>query len=311
MNKPVYVRDVLQYFKYRQIVGDEKSLDRQIHDGNVNRPGLELSGYFAEKTYRIVILGEKEIHYIEKMSPEQQEEAFDFLTGENVPMILISRDLPCPEVLYDVAYRKNFPVFSSFAHTNSLIVELVTYLEEYFAEIQTLHGVLLEVYGHGALITGESAIGKSEIALELIRRGHVLVADDRVDVYRAHNTIYGEAPEILKNLLELRGVGILNIQKMFGFMSTSDRCEVECVINLKHQEYDDEFDRLGLDNQMVESIFGVDIPKIELPVSEGRSIAVVIEAAITYMTMKGKGEDSAKEFHERFLSLINENGGQQ
>ena len=306
MSKPVFVKDVKDYFGYRMIVGNEESLKRPIYEGNVNRPGLELSGYFEEPSHRIVVIGEKESHYIDKMSREQQEQVFDFLTADNVPMILISRDLPCPEVLYNIAYRKNFPVFSSFASTSSLIVELLNYLEEFFADVDSLHGVLLEVYGHGVLITGESAIGKSEIALELIRRGHVLVADDRVDVFRAHNTIFGEAPAILKNMLELRGVGIVDIQTTFGYMSTDDRTNIECVIHLQKQADDDEYDRLGLDNQMVETIFGVDIPKIILPVREGRSIAVMIEAAVTHVIMKTEGVDTSKVFHDRLLSYIKE-----
>ncbi|MBR0385684.1 MAG: HPr(Ser) kinase/phosphatase [Erysipelotrichaceae bacterium] len=306
MSKPVFVKDVKDYFGYRMIVGNEESLKRPIYEGNVNRPGLELSGYFEEPSHRIVVIGEKESHYIDKMSREQQEQVFDFLTADNVPMILISRDLPCPEVLYNIAYRKNFPVFSSFASTSSLIVELLNYLEEFFAHVDSLHGVLLEVYGHGVLITGESAIGKSEIALELIRRGHVLVADDRVDVFRAHNTIFGEAPAILKNMLELRGVGIVDIQTTFGYMSTDDRTNIECVIHLQKQDDDDEYDRLGLDNQMVETIFGVDIPKIILPVREGRSIAVMIEAAVTHVIMKTEGVDTSKVFHDRLLSYIKE-----
>ncbi len=306
MSKPVYVKDISEYFKYRMIVGNEEALNRPVHEANVNRPGLELAGYFEEPSQRIVIIGEKESHYIDKMSEEKQKEVFEFLTSDNVPMILISRDLPCPKTLYDIAYRKNFPVFSSFASTSSLIVELLSYLEEFFAPVDSVHGVLLEVYGHGVLITGESAVGKSEIALELIRRGHVLVADDRVDVYRAHNQIFGEAPYILKNMLELRGVGIVDIRTTFGYMSTSDRTNIECVIHLQKQEDDHEYDRLGLDNQMVESIFGVDIPKIVLPVREGRSIAVMIEAAITHVIMRTEGADASKAFHDRLISFIKE-----
>lgn len=311
MSKPVYVKDVSEYFGYRCIVGDERALARPIHEANVNRPGLELTGYFEEPSQRIVVIGEKESHFIEKMNVQQQEKVFDFLTADNVPMILISRDLPCPQLLYEIAYRKNFPIFSSFASTSSLIVELLNYLEEFFAPVDTLHGVLLEVYGHGVLITGESAVGKSEIALELIRRGHVLVADDRVDVFRAHNAIYGEAPELLKNMLELRGVGIVDIRTTFGYMAATDRTNIECVIDLAPQNDHVEYDRLGLDNQKVESIFGVDIPKIVLPVREGRSIAVMIEAAITQIIMKTEGKDSAREFHERLISYLEKQGGEQ
>ena len=311
MSKPVFVRDVIEYFKYRMIVGNDEALNRPIHEANINRPGMELTGYFEEPSKRIVIIGEKETHYIENMPEEKQKEVFEFLTADNIPMILISRDLPCPKTLYDIAYRKNFPVFSSFASTSSLIVELLNYLEEFFAPVDTLHGVLLEVYGHGVLITGESAVGKSEIALELVRRGHVLVADDRVDVFRAHNQIFGEAPYILKNMLELRGVGIIDVRTTFGYMSTTDRTNIECVIDLRRQNDEDEYDRLGLDNQMVETIFGVDIPKLLLPVREGRSIAVMIEAAITHVIMKTEGVDSSQMFHDRLINYIKKNGGDE
>ena len=133
------------------------------------------------------------------MPAELQKKAFDFLTRDEIPMILISKDQVCPQILLDIAREKNFPIFTSYAHTNSLIVELLNYLEDLFADIESIHGVLMQVYGRGVLITGESGIGKSEIALELVKKGHILVADDRVDVFRAHNIILGEAPELLLN----------------------------------------------------------------------------------------------------------------
>ncbi len=266
MSKPVYVRDILNYFGYRQVVGNDESLNRQIMDSNVNRPGLELSGYFLEPTKRIVVMGEKEIHYInQKMSLEQQQAAFDFLTSDNVPMIVVSRDLPVPQVLLDIAYKKNFPVFSSYATTSFLIVDLINYLEEYFAMTDNIYGVLLKVYNHGVLLTGESGIGKSELAIELIRKGHVLIADDRVDIFRAHNHIYGEAPPILRNYIELRGVGVLNIKDMYGYAASEDRSEIEVVIELKKQNDNDEYDRLGIDNHEFVEYQGVIVPIMTIP----------------------------------------------
>ncbi|MGB4627473.1 MAG: HPr(Ser) kinase/phosphatase, partial [Erysipelotrichaceae bacterium] len=182
--RKVTVRDLWNYFGYRQINGDDSSLDRRIYGANVNRPGLELAGFFPEREHcRIIMLGETEMSYIEQMSEERQRNVFDHLTSEETPMILISRDLPCPEILMEIAATKNFPIFTSFAPTSSLIMEIVAYLEEFFAQVDSVHGVLLQVYGRGILITGQSGIGKSEIALELVKKGHVLVADDRVDVY--------------------------------------------------------------------------------------------------------------------------------
>ncbi len=305
MNKTVRVRDVWEYFGYRRITGDDQSLERIIYGSNVNRPGLELTGYFEQPTNRVMIVGDRELNYINNvMTPQQQEEVFDFLTQDNIPMILFSRDLAVPEILLRIANEKNFPIFSSYAKTNSIIVELMNYLEEFFAPTDSVHGVLLQMYGRGVLITGESGIGKSEIAFELIKRGHVLIADDRIDIYRAHNQIFGEAPEILKNMLELRGVGIQNVVSMFGAMAAGDKTDIELIVELVKYSPEREFDRLGLDNNDVETMFGIDLPKMVVPISEGRSAAVLIEAAVSSMIMRKKGYDSAERFKQRLNRFI-------
>ena len=308
--KDISVREVHDYFKYRIICGNDEALDRRITEGDINRPGLELSGYFELPNGRIIVIGEKETQYINtRMTEEQQQKIFDFLTRDEVPMILISRDLPCPHLLYEVAYKKNFPIFSSYAKTNSLIVELLSYLEEKFAPVESLHGVLLQVYGRGVLITGDSGIGKSEIALELIKRGHILVADDRVDVYRAHNQIFGVPAEVLEDMLELRGVGLLNIADMFGGMSTTGKTDIDCIINLCKSDPEEEFDRLGFNNEQVETLFGIDIPKLNIPIGEGRSVAAMIEAAVSNIIMRQKGKDSAENFRQKLTAFIEEQKG--
>ncbi|MGI6509873.1 MAG: HPr(Ser) kinase/phosphatase [Erysipelotrichaceae bacterium] len=305
--RKVTVRDLWNFFGYRQINGDDSSLDRRIYGANVNRPGLELAGFFPEREHcRIIMLGETEMSYIEQMSEENQRFVFEHLTSEETPMILISRDLPCPEILMEIAEDKNFPIFTSFAPTSSLIMEIVAFLEEYFTQIDSVHGVLLQVYGRGVLITGQSGIGKSEIALELVKKGHVLVADDRVDVYRIHNHITGEAPFILKNLLELRGVGVINIAMMFGAASTTEKSRIDFVIHLDKWDKDKEYDRLNLKDEVF-TVFGVNIPKITIPVSEGRSIAVIIEAAVNDFILKSKGYDFSKILDERVVELISKN----
>lgn len=303
--KKVTVKDLQEYFGYRIICGDEGSLNREIVDQNVNRPGLELSGYFDGPAYhRFILLGEKEIDYISKMTEERQRVVFDYITNERIPGILISRDLPCPQILKEIAMNKNFPIFSSFAPTSSLLVEIISYLEGFFAKRESYHGTLIKVNGHGVLLTGESGMGKSEIALELVKKGHVLIADDRVDICRLHNKIYGQAPDILKNMLEIRGIGIINVESMFGVMATDQDAEVECVIQLETWSADKEFDRLGLMNQQVETFFGIDVPKVKVPVSEGRSIAPIIEAVVSNMILRQKGKDSFKEFEKRLTDLI-------
>ncbi len=309
MSKKITVRDIYNYFGYRMITGNDAALDRPVHISDVMRPGLELTGYFEHSPGRIVVLGNKELNYInDRMDHDLQVRAFDFLTRDEIPMILISKDMACPQTLMDIAVAKNFPIFSSFAHTNSLIVELLNYLEPFFSEVESVHGVLMQVYGRGILITGESGIGKSEIALELIKKGHILVADDRVDVYRAHNRLFGEAPELLRNMLELRGVDVVNVVDMFGIMASTDRSSIECVVELKRWTQDNDFDRLGLNNSLTFSMFGIDLPKMLIPVREGRSIAAIIEATVTNMIMRQKGINSSEVFGRKVIDLINKNG---
>jgi len=306
MGSKVTVRDVWNQFHYTQITGNDSSLDRQIKDSNTNRPGLELSGFLDEHVLqRVVVIGDKENNYIKTMSRERQEMVFDYLTSEQIPMIIISRDMACPPILKEIAEKKNFPIFSSPNKTNSLIIELLSFLEVYFAPIESVHGVLLQVYGKGVLIRGESGIGKSEIALELIRKGHILVADDRVDITRIHNNVVGKVPPVLRNMLEIRGVGIIDVTSMYGVTASTDEAQVDFIIDLKKWDDEKEYDRVGIDSQRTETIFGVDVPRIIIPVSEGRSIAVIIEAAVTDLILRSKGIDSAKMFDQRIIDLIN------
>ncbi len=305
MNKQIRVQDVYDYFHYRQICGDEKARQRVIGEPAINRPGFELAGFFVDTpSPRIVLLGEKENRFMPSMTREAQIKAFDYLTDDKIPMILISRDLPCPDVLREYAEKRNFPVFSSFAPTSSLMVEIISFLEEQLATVESIHANLLQVNGMGVLLEGESGSGKSEISLELLKRGHMLIADDRVDVYRAHNRIIGMAPEVLRNMLELRGVGVIDVTRMFGVASTAEKAQIDCVISLQRWQADADFDRLGLDNEQTETIFGINIPKITIPVREGRSIAVIIESAVTNFIMKAKGIDSSREFNERVTDYI-------
>ena len=306
------VKDVHDYFKYRQICGDEQSLNRKIEVADVNRPGLELTGYFEySQPRRVVILGGKELSYIKTMPEDKQRQSFDYLTNENTPMILLSKDQQCPPLLLEIAQKKNFPIFVSFAPTNSLMVEIVSYLEEKLATFDNVHGVLLNVFGVGVMLRGESGMGKSEIALEMIKKGHILVADDRVDVARIHNKIIGEAPELLKDMLEIRGIGIINVVQMFGIAASMPRCEVQLVIDLERWDPDREYNRVGNEDQLYDTYFGIDIPKIVFPVREGRSMAELVEAAVTNYILKERGVDCSKEFENRVYNFIQKQNGNE
>ena len=167
------------------------------------------------------------------MSDEAKRQSFDFLTSDQTPGLIISKNHDCPPLLKEIAVKKDFPILRSSNQTYRLIVDVVTYLDEKLASFINIHGVLLSIYGKGVMICGRSGMGKSEIALELIKRGHLLVADDRVDCYRIHNKIVGKAPEILKEMLELRGIGIINVSRMFGASSVLDRVELSLVVELQ------------------------------------------------------------------------------
>lgn len=304
----VSVKALVEAFDLVQITGNQDSLKRSILLADTNRPGLELAGFFENSQQkRMIVLGDKEIAYISTMSVQRQRKAFDFLTSEVTPAIIISKGHECPEVLKRCAKRKNFPVLSAVSPTTRLIVDLVAFLDEQLATSQCLHGGLLSIYGKGVLIRGESGMGKSEIALELIKRGHLLVADDRVDCYRIHNKIIGKAPELLNGMLEIRGIGIINVARMFGVSSVLPKTEVNFQVNLETWKADQDYDRVGIEEKKHENILGVEVPKIVVPVREGRSMAVIIESAVTNFMLSELGMDSAKEFEQRVLDYIEKN----
>ena len=311
-DKAVTVRELKEKLRYEQVCGDEKALEREIIVPDTNRPGLELTGYYLHsQRERCVILGNKEMGYIRGMSHEAQISSFEFLTQDVTPCIIITRDLECPKRLFEIATRKNFPILRTKDKTYRSIIDVVSFLDEKLAPTLTMHGVLTQIYGKGVLITGESGMGKSEIVLELIKKGHLLVADDRVDCYLIHKEVIGQAPEILREMLELRGIGIINVSKMFGVSSVLDKTKIDLNIHLEPWSPDKEYDRVGIEEKKYKDILGVSIPKLILPVKEGRSMAVVIESAVTNYLLSSMGQDSAKEFEQRVLDFIekNKNGG--
>lgn len=308
----VKVKKLVDAFDFEQITGDERSLERPIVIADTNRPGLELAGYFENSQLkRLVILGDKEIAYIATMSVAKQRKSFDFITNELTPAIIVTKGHKCPDVLRRYAKRKNFPIFLSTSPTYRLIVDIVAFLDEQLATSQCIHGGLLSIYGKGVLIRGESGMGKSEIALELIKRGHLLVADDRVDCYRIHNKIVGRAPELLREMLEIRGIGVINVSRMFGVSSVLPKTEINFQVNLEAWHPDKDYDRVGIEEKKHENILGIEIPKIVVPVREGRSMAVIIESAVTNFMLSEMGLDSAKEFEQRVLDYIEKNKNEQ
>lgn len=305
----VCVKHLAEKFMWDIVTGDVKSLERPVTLPDTNRAGLELAGYFPDsQTKRLVILGEKEMGYIDEVMDEvSQRRSFEFLTSENTPCIIIAHGYECPTVLKEIAERKNFPIFKTKHKTTAVVVAVTNYLDECLAESVILHGELVRVHGVGVMITGKSGMGKSEIALELIKRGHQLVADDRIDCYAMHNTLIGRTAPLLEGFMELRGVGIINIGRMFGVGAYARKTEVELQIDLEPYDSDFDYDRVGIEEKEYVDILGVKIMRIRIPVSSGRPMSTIIETAVINFLLLKEGLDSAKEFEERVLSQIAEN----
>lgn len=296
-------------FHYEQVTGTPAALNRVITLPDINRPGLELAGYFSNsQTKRIVVIGGKEYRYImDEMDEIAQRRVFEFITNEDTPCILITGNHPCPPVLKEIADRKDFPVFQTNRKTSQLVVNVTNYLDELLAPAQLIHAELVRIYGIGVLISGASGTGKSEIVLELVKRGHQLVADDRVDVYRVHNSLIGKTAQIISGYMELRGVGIIDVKRLYGITSVANSAEISFEICLEPYDPNTDYDRIGLEDKEYNEYLGIKIIRMRIPVTYGRPMATVIETAVTNYLLQQDGFDSAKEFEQLVLKEIERN----
>jgi HPr kinase/phosphorylase len=232
---------------------------------------------------------------------------FKKLCAEDTPCFVVARGLKVPEELVEMTKEKQIPIISSTISTSLLSGIISNFLESQLAERVSIHGVLVEVYGLGVLIQGSSGIGKSETGLELIKKGHRLIADDRVDIYRQdERTVIGEAPKILEHLMEIRGVGIIDIMNLFGASSVRNKSQISLVVNLQDWEQDNKYDRLGSSTETI-SLSNVPVPRITIPVSTGRNVATIIEVAAMNFRAKTMGYDATKKFESNLSRLIEEN----
>lgn len=306
MGKSIKLKDLLKEPTFIRVSGNEESLEREVFVPELNRPGFELAGFFKHTDFRrIILLGEKEIAFISEMSKESQLACFSKLANDETPCIIIAKGYESPEILKSIAMKRNFPIFETKAATGRVSIDLTGTLDEALAAETLIHGVFLNIYGKGVVIRGDSGIGKSEIALELIKRGHLLIADDAIELYHVAQGIVGKAPEVLKNLLEIRGIGVIDVSKMFGVASILPRDHVEMIIQLERWLPSREYTRIGIEeDDTTEEILDVAIPKIVVPVTGGRSMSAIIEAAVMNMQLKDSGFDSSKEFVNRILDNI-------
>ncbi|WP_201346808.1 HPr(Ser) kinase/phosphatase, partial [Lactobacillus nasalidis] len=232
---------------------------------------------------------------------------FEKICQKQTPCLLVSRNLPVPSELKEAAEAAGTPILISNDTTTYLMSMITQYLAVKLAERSSVHGVLVEVFGMGVLLTGESGVGKSETALALVQHGHRLIADDRVDVYqRDHETVVGEAPRILKHLMEIRGIGIIDVLKLFGIGAIKDETDISLVINLTNWDSKANYDRLGF-QENTRIICGIAVPQVTIPVKVGRNMENIVEVAVMNFRAKAMGFDAAKTFDDNLTSLIAEN----
>lgn len=274
----------------------ENYKETNISTVEINRPGLELTGYlefFDNK--RIQVLGNTEFSYLGRYGPEAQKMVIDSIFSFGPPAVIICRDIEPSNAILESAKLHKVSIFSTPQSTSDLTASLVQYLNKELAPRITRHGVLVEVYGEGCLLTGDSGVGKSETAIELIKRGHRLVADDAVEIRRtAQTTLYGQSPENIRHFIELRGIGIINARKLFGMGAIKLLEKIDMVINLEQWDSSKVYDRMGLDNEYMK-ILGVEVPTLTIPVKPGRNLAVIIEVAAMNNRQKKMGYNAARE----------------
>lgn len=271
---------------------------------DVGRPGLPLTGYFDHfEPMRLQVMGNVETSYLQKLSDEERAVTYDRLLSYKVPALLISRAIPADEQCLAMAKKHNVTLLSSQETTSSIVSAIIAYLKAELAPRVTRHGVLMEVYGEGVLITGESGMGKSETAIELLKRGHRIIADDAVEIRKiSGNVLVGAAPEMIRNYVELRGIGIVNVEKLFGMGAVKPENHIDLVVNVVPWKNGEVYDRLGLEDKFIE-ILDVKIPMNTIPVTPGRNLAVIIEVAAMNNRQRYLGYNSAKEFTEQLNQL--------
>ena len=270
--------------------------ERMVISADVNRPGLALSGYLDYfDSDRIQIMGKNEYGFMENLPHDLRDSHLNDLVGTNPPAIIVTRDLPIMPELLECCREHGVPLLRSKESTSNLMAALISYLSVQLAPRITRHGVLVEVYGEGVLLLGDSGIGKSETAIELIKRGHRLIADDAVEIRRVSaKTLVGSSPDNIRHFIELRGIGIVNVRRMYGIGAVKNTEKINMVIQLEPWEQGRNYDRMGLEGETI-NILGIEVPSITIPVSPGRNLAIIIESAAMNNRQKKMGYNAAQE----------------
>ena len=267
---------------------------------DVARPGLQLAGYFDHfEPMRLQVMGNAEASFMQKLRPDERAITYDRLLSYKFPALLIARNIPVDPLCLEMAKKHNVTVLRCKEATSTIVSAIIAYLKAALAPRITRHGVLVEVFGVGLLLMGESGLGKSEAAVELLKRGHRLIADDAVEIRKvASGQLMGTAPKLIRNYVELRGIGIVNVAKMFGMSAVKEENPIDLVVNIVPWDNSEAYDRLGLNDQYME-LLDVKVPMNTIPITPGRNLAVILEVAAMNNRQRRMGYNPAKEFTEQ------------
>ena len=300
MAKGVTLQSIAEKMNLAILTPDVDLTERYVNVSDINRLALQLTGFFDHfDGKRIQLIGYVEYTYLQSLSKEKKRGIYEQIIEAQIPCIIFSRDLEPEEELMELAIAHELPIFMTSMATSSFLGELVRWLNVRLAPCISIHGVLVDVYGVGVLIMGESGIGKSEAALELIKRGHRLVTDDVVEIRKvSEETLVGSAPDITKNFIELRGIGIVDVKSMFGVQSVRETQSIDVVITLEDWKREREYERLGLEDNYTEFL-GNRVLCHTIPIRPGRNLAIIIEAAAVNHRQKQMGYNAVQELYNR------------
>lgn len=296
----ISLQSIIQEFSL-EIIAEYGGLDEiMISVADVTRPGLQLAGHFDHfGPDRIQVLGNMETAYLEQLDSNERQQRLDALFEKGIPCLILTRNHITMPQLIECSRKYKIPVLRTDETTAAFISSMVKYLNVELAPRTSLHGVLVEVYGEGILILGDSGVGKSETALEIVKRGHRLIADDLVEVRKVSDkTLLGRSPEIIRHLIEIRGIGILDVKELFGVSAVKMQENVDFVINLELWDEKKNYERLGVHEESTE-ILGIDVPSLTIPVAPGRNLAIIVEVAAINFRQKKMGYNAAKALTDR------------
>ncbi|MBS4537411.1 HPr kinase/phosphorylase [Clostridium sp. D2Q-11] len=288
-----------------EVIYQSKDNNIKIIKSDINRPGLQLAGYEDYFAYeRLQIIGKVEWHYLQTLDEDTKMKRLNYFFKHPIPAVIISRDLEITDEALDLAKKYDRTVLRTSLSTTKFINGLINYLDDMLAPSTTMHGVLVDIYGVGVLIVGKSGVGKSETALELIKRGHRLVADDAVEITkRDEGVLKGKAPELIRHFLEIRGIGILDIKRLYGVGAVRNAKGIDLVVELEYWDEKKEYDRIGLDEECTD-ILDTKMPKIVIPVKSGRNLAMIVEVAARNHRQKKMGYNAALELNNKLMDQM-------